>query len=79
MKKEPRYIITAINRLTGEREAISAPRSEWKAREMLDKMLSTPQKTKFRSRAYKYPRMERYVEPEGTLPFAPPEIRPSGV
>ena len=70
--KEPRYIITAINRLTGEREAISSPRSEWKAREMLDKMLCTPRKTKFRSRAYKYPRMERYQPEEGVLPFAPP-------
>mgnify|MGYP007070349746 FL=1 len=71
MSKEPRYIITAINRLTGEREAISAPHSEWKARETLDKMLSTPRKTKFRPRAYKYPRMERYVPKEGAMQFAP--------
>ena len=71
MSKEPRYIITAVNRLTGEREAISAPHSEWKARETLDKMLSTPRKTKFRPRAYKYPRMERYIPKDGVLPFAP--------
>ena len=67
MSKEPRYIITAVNRLTGEREAISAPHSEWKVRETLDKMLSTPGKTKFRPRAYKYPRMERFFEQEGEL------------
>ena len=71
MNKEPRYIITAINRLTGERETISKPHSEWKSREILDKMLHAPRKTKYRSRAYKYPRIEPYMPKEGVLPFAP--------
>ena len=29
------YVITAINRMTGEREAISAPRSYYKSRKLL--------------------------------------------
>ena len=33
--KEPKYIVTAVNNLTGEREAISRPHSRWKTEELL--------------------------------------------
>ncbi len=33
-----KYIITGINRLTGEREAVTKPHSEWKTRELRDKL-----------------------------------------
>lgn len=32
-----KYIVTGINRLTGEREAISSPHSEWKAYDLMQK------------------------------------------
>ena len=35
--KEPKYVITAVNRLTGEREVVSRPHSRWKTEEMLTK------------------------------------------
>ena len=35
--KEPNYIVTAVNNLTGEREAISRPHSRWKTEELLQK------------------------------------------
>ena len=36
--KEPKCVVTGINRLRGEREPVSKPHSEWKAREMRDKL-----------------------------------------
>lgn len=35
--KEPLYVVTAVNRLTGEREPISAPHQQWKAVELMRK------------------------------------------
>lgn len=70
--KEQKYVITATNRLTGEREEISSPHTEWKARELLLKMQRTPRKTSYRARAYKYPKMEPWPRCEETLPFTPP-------
>lgn len=35
--KEPKWVITAVNKLTGEREVISNPHSRWKTEEMLTK------------------------------------------
>ena len=37
MSREPKYVITAVNELTGEREAISRPQSRWKTEELLAK------------------------------------------
>ena len=37
MSREPKYVITAVNELTGEREAISRPHSRWKTEELLAK------------------------------------------
>lgn len=34
---EPKYVVTAVNNLTGEREAISKPHSRWKTEELLTK------------------------------------------
>lgn len=35
--KEPKYVVTAVNNLTGEREVISNPHSRWKTEELLTK------------------------------------------
>lgn len=35
-----KYVVTGINKLTGEREAVSSPHSEWNARELLAKWKS---------------------------------------
>jgi len=69
VSKPDKFVITAINRLTGEREAISSPRNLLQAEAMLQKMRTTPQKTKFRARAYKYPRIDKYVLKEGDVVF----------
>ena len=69
--KEPKYVITAINRLTGEREEISRPHSEWKTRELLLKIQRTPGRAQYRQRAYKNPKMEPWPRREEFLPFAP--------
>ena len=36
--KEAKYIVTGINKLTGEREPVTAPHSLTKTREMRDKL-----------------------------------------
>ena len=33
-----KWVVTGINKLTGEREPVTKPHSEWKAREMRDKL-----------------------------------------
>lgn len=38
--KTPLYVVTGINRLTGERVAVTAPHSLAKTREMRDKMVA---------------------------------------
>lgn len=37
LKKETKYVITAVNALTGEREVISRPHSRWKTEDLLVK------------------------------------------
>ncbi len=57
-----KYVVTGISRLTGEREVISSPHSEWKARLLMER-----QKAKNTSRSA-YSRLK--VEPavcEGSL------------
>lgn len=77
MSREPKYVITAVNELTGEREAISRPHSRWKTEELLAK--ARRDRARHRKQAcYSLHRMEPWVEREGTLPFTPPpENRPS--
>ena len=36
---EPRYIVTAVNNLTGEREPISKPHSRWNTEELLTRAM----------------------------------------
>lgn len=78
MTKEPKYVITAVNNLTGERETISRPHSRWKTEELLTRARRDHRQHR-KQACYSLHRMERFVEQEGTLPFTPPEIRPSGV
>ena len=35
-----KYVVTGVNRLTGEREPVTKPHSEWKCREMRDKLVA---------------------------------------
>lgn len=35
---QTKYVVTDINRLTGEREPVTKPHSEWKTRELRDKL-----------------------------------------
>ena len=70
MSKEPRYIITAVNNLTGEREAVSKPHSRWKTEELLVKARRDYRRHRHQACHSLY-RMERLVEQEGVLPFTP--------
>ena len=36
----PKYVVTGINKLTGEREPVTKPHSEWKTRELRDKLVA---------------------------------------
>lgn len=68
--REPKYVVTAVNNLTGEREAISRPHSRWKTEELLVKARRDHRKHR-KQACYSLHRMEPWVEREGTLPFAP--------
>ena len=67
---EKLYLITAVNRLTGEREPITGKHGLVKIQEMLYRMRTMPKHTKFRPRAYKYPKIEEWHPQEGQLTFA---------
>ena len=56
------YVVTGINKLTGEREPVTKPHCEWKAREMRDK-LAAKQHCKS---AYKWLKVEPAVK-EGDI------------
>lgn len=60
--KEPKYVVTGISRLTGEREPVTKPHSLWKTLEMRDKLAA---RQHFRS-AYKWLKVEPAVR-EGRL------------
>ena len=68
--KEPKWIVTAVNNLTGEREAISRPHSRYKTEELLVKARRDHRKRR-KQACYSLYRMIPYVEQEGTLPFPP--------
>ena len=64
--KEPKYVVTAVNRLTGEREEISRPHSRWKTEELLAK--ARRDRARHREQAcYSLHRMEPGVAREGSL------------
>jgi hypothetical protein len=68
--REPKWVVTAVNRLTGEREVVSRPHSRWKTEDLLAK--ARRDHRRHRNQApYSLHRMEPVVR-EGTLPFAPP-------
>lgn len=58
--KEPRYIVTAVNNLSGEREPISKPHSRWKTEELLTKAMRDSRKHR-KQAAYSLYRMELYT------------------
>lgn len=58
----PMYVVTGINKLTGEREAVTKPHSLWKTREMRDKLASRQHSRS----AYKWLKVEPAVR-EGRL------------
>lgn len=68
--KESKYVITAVNRLTGEREAVSKPHSRWKTEELLAKARRDHRRHRVGACHALY-RMEPFVEQEGRLPFTP--------
>lgn len=70
MVKEPKYIVTAVNRLTGEREEVSLPMALDKASALLMKARRYARRQKGTGH-HRY-RVERFVPQEGVLPFAPP-------
>lgn len=68
--KEQKWIVTAVNNLTGEREAISRPHSYLKTKELLIRA-KRDQRRHREQACYSLLRMERFAEQEGTLPFPP--------
>lgn len=66
--KEPRYVITAVNQLTGVREVISLPHSRWKTEELLEKAKRDHRRHR-KQACYRLHRMERVVSKEGDIPF----------
>ncbi len=58
--QEPKYIITAVNNLTDEREPISKPHSRWKTEELLTKAMRDNRKHR-KHAAYSLYRMELYT------------------
>lgn len=61
--KEPKYVITALNNLTGEREAVSKPHSRWKTETLLTKAMRDSRRHR-KWAAYSLYRMEPV--PQGT-------------
>jgi len=66
MSREPKYVITAVNELTGEREAISRPHSRWKTEELLTRAKRDHRRHR-KQACYSLHRMEPWVEREGFL------------
>ena len=59
--KEPRYVVTAVNNLTGVRETISKPHSRWKTEMLLTKAMRDTRRHR-KQAAYSLYRMELYIE-----------------
>lgn len=73
---EDKWIVTAVNNLTGEREAISRPHSRWKTEELLTKARRDTMRHR-KHAAYSLHRMERVPDAvQQNLNFTPPiELR----
>lgn len=59
--KEPRYVVTAVNNLTGVREPIGKPHSRWKTEVLLTKAMRDTRRHR-KQAAYSLYRMELYIE-----------------
>ena len=59
--KEPRYVVAAVNNLTGVREPISKPHSRWKTEVLLTKAMRDTRRHR-KQAVYSLYRMELYVE-----------------
>lgn len=70
VKKEPKYVVTAVNNLTGEREAISRPHSRWKTEELLRKARRDHARHR-KQAAYSLHRMQLYDAVQQDI-FTPP-------
>jgi hypothetical protein len=66
--KEQKYVVTAVNNLTGEREAISRPHSRWKTEELLTKARRDHARHR-KQAAYSLYRMELWPHEEERLQF----------
>lgn len=70
--KEPKFIITAVNNLTGEREAVSRPHSRWKTEELLVRAMRDNRRHR-KQACYSLYRMEPVHQgAQQGLPFTPP-------
>ena len=77
--KEPKYVITAVNQLTGEREVISKPHSRLKTEELLTRALRDNRRH-CDGCCYSLYRMEQYQGEIQETPFTPPhETKPGNV
>lgn len=63
-----KYVVTGVNRLTGEREAISSPHSEWKAYDLMQKYKGWQRKAGKESAYIKLKVMQ--ASQEGELKFS---------
>lgn len=66
--KEPRFVVTGINALTGEREEISHPMSEQEARARLERELANRKYQRYA--AHKRLRVERRLPIQLTINFS---------
>lgn len=65
-----KWVITAVNCLTGERETISRPHTRWKTEQMLVRAQRDTSRHHTKP-CYSLYRMERVKPEEGQLPFQP--------
>lgn len=68
--KEPKWVVTAVNNLTGEREAITSPHSRWKTEELLVKARRDHRRHR-KYACYSLHRMQPW-DGQQELRFAPP-------
>lgn len=68
--KTDKWVITAVNQLTGERERISKPHSRWKTEQLLVKAQRDVARHRTKP-CYRLHRMEMVEPEEGNLEFQP--------
>ena len=68
--KVEKWVITAVNQLTGERERVSRPHSRWKTEQLLVKAQRDTARHHTKP-CYRLHRMERVEPEEGDITFEP--------